>query len=635
MTFKQAITLRNIMIILCICMAGLLISKALRIEDKLRMVQEAERLYAAGDLIAAERLYRQAADNFSIHYKEEEIAGRLTELAPITAIRSGLDTLVRTSADQLVTKDFSGFMESYAALLSLKSKYFISGGPYESFYRQLSEESGISMQLTSGFRQFKDQFLAELAAGGGDDTGETYKWNLLLIPDAYYGGQEAKDELLAAGFKSHDVARLKVLAAAGSFQPMLDSALSMAQAYSSHSYTAPWVQEQAEESARLILDKDLDGENVSAFAGHAVVYRNYAASAGLDAGSSKVLASIERSTSKLLSSAARLVRGGQYAEAIQLYSSLTPLQDTSAGIAAAQLAWNTAEPVRLLPGGSEEGKYVLVTSVSGQYGAKIVVAGVDTSGRLYYADLQEDGITSTRTGDVIPDFGRLSGISFDDRLAAVAEVPVVVAQGSRDDGRTDFTAYQIKPEGISVLFTFAGDSYELQAEDASILVANADTGDGVSGETGVYTLGEGSYQFAGIRQVMTEPPLISAFDLELYPYETIKLGMEIYIDNSGRSVGFAEGRYFALQGATDSFTGSAVVKGQYQGGNDYIGTEAGEQYVPVFVVDSLESLSSSGAETGTDPNMDSGQSISPDAGADLNPASDDTGDGTNSNTGLE
>ncbi|MDF9842471.1 MULTISPECIES: hypothetical protein [unclassified Paenibacillus] len=634
MTFKQAITLRNIMIILCICMLGLLGSKALMIRDKILVVQEAEQMYTAGDLIAAERLYRQAADNFSIHYKEEQISGRLTELAPITAIRSGLDILVRTSADQLVTKDFSGFMESYASLLSLKSKYFISGGPYESFYRELSEESGISVQLTNGFRQFKDQFLAELATGGsGDGAGETYKWNLLLIPDAYYGGQEAKDALLAAEFEAHDVAGLKALAAAGSFQPMLDSALSMAQAYSSHSYTAPWVQEQAEESARLILDKDLEGDNVTAFAGHAVMYRSYAAAAGLDAGSSKVLASIERSTTKLLSSAARLVRGGQYAEAIQLYSSLTPLQDTSTEIAAAQLAWNTAEPVRLLPGGNEEGKYVFVTSVSSKYGAKIAVAGIDNSGRLYYADLQEDGITSTRTGDVIPDFGQLSGISFDDRLAAVAEVPVVVAQGSRGDGRTDFTAYQIKPEGISVLFTFAGDSYELQAEDASILVANADTGDGVSGETGVYTLGDGSYQFAGIRQVMTEPPLISAFDLELYPYQTVKLGMEIYIDNSGRSVGIAEGRYFALQGAAGSFTGSAVVKGQYLGGYEYIGTETGEQYVPVFVVDSLENLSSSGAETGTD--MESGQDINPDSGADLNPASDDTGDGTNANTGLD
>ncbi|AIQ45200.1 hypothetical protein R70723_04285 [Paenibacillus sp. FSL R7-0273] len=630
MTFKQAITLRNIMIILCICMAGLLVSKGLRIEDKLRMVQEAERLYAAGDLIAAERLYRQAADNFSVHYKEEQIAGRLTELAPITAIRSGLDTLVRISADQLVTKDFAGFMESYASLLSLKAKYFVSGGPYEAFYRRLSEESGISAQLTGGFRQFKDQFLAELAAGGsGEDTGEPYKWNLLLIPDAYYGDADTKTELLAAGFRSHDIARLKVLAAAGSFQPMLDSALSMKEAYDSHGYQASWVQEQAEGSARIIIEKDLDGDNTAAFASHAVMYRNYAAAAGLDAGSSKLLASIERSTSKLLSSAARLVRNGQFAEAIQLYSSLTPLQDTSADIAAAQLAWNTAEPVRLLPGGDEEGKYVFVASVSGRYGAKVAVAGVDGSGMLHYAYLQEDGVVSTQTGGVIPESGRLSGVSFDDQLAAAAGVPVVVIRGGRDDGRTDFMAYQIKPEGISMLFSFAGDSYELQAEDASLLVTNADTGDGVSGETGVYTLSDGGYQFTGIMQ--TVPPVISAADLELHPYTDVTMNAEIYIDNSGRSVGIADGRYLLLQGNAGFVTGTAVITGQYQNRYAYAGTETGEQYMPVFTINSLESVGSTAADAGTDMNMDPELSTNPGAETDLNPAPEDTGEQTDTN----
>ncbi|AIQ50824.1 hypothetical protein [Paenibacillus sp. FSL R7-0331] len=630
MTFKQAITLRNIMIILCICMAGLLVSKGLRIEDKLRVVQEAERLYTAGDLIAAEQMYRQAADNDSIHYKEEQIAARLAELAPVTAIRSGLDTLVRTSADQLVTKDFAGFMESYASLLSLKAKYFISGGPYESYYRQLSEDSGISRQLTGGFKQFKDQFLAGLAAGGsGEDTGDTYKWNLLLIPDAYFGGADTKTELLAAGFKSHDISRLKVLAAAGSFQPMLDSALSMSGAYDSHGYQAPWVQEQTEESARLIIDKDLEGDNYSAFAGHAVAYRNYAASAGLAAGSSKLLASIERSTSKLLSGADRLVRNGQFAEAIQLYSSLTPLQDTSGEIAAAQLAWNTAEPVRLLPGGDVEGRYVSVASVSGRYGAKVAVAGVDSSGMLHYAYLQEDGIISTRAGSVIPEFARLNGISFDDQLAAVAEVPVVVVRGSRDDGRTGFTAYQIKPEGFSILFSFAGDSYVLQTEDRSIHVANADTGDGVAGETGVYTLSEGAYQFAGI--VQTAPPLISAYDLELHPYANVTMNAEMYIDNSGRSVGIADGRYLLLQGNTGSVTGTAVITGQYQNRYDYAGTETGEQYVPVFVVDSLENVRPKDTDTGTDPEMGSELNMTPDAEADLNLAPDGTGTQTNTN----
>ncbi len=592
MTFKQAISLRNIMIILCICMLVLLGLKALRIGDKIREVQDAERLYAAGDLIAAENLYRQAADNPAIHYKEEQIASRLEELTPISAIRSGLNTLVKKVTDQLVTRDFAEFMESYASLLSLKSKYFISGGPYASYYRQLSEDSGISAQLTAGFGQFKSQFLDELAASqssGSEENGDLFKWNLLQIPDAYYGGTDAKNELLATGFKAHDTARLKVLAAAGSFGPMLDSSLSMIEAYSNHSYQAPWVQKQAEDSAQVILDKDLEGDNISAFAGHAAAYRTYAASAALAPDSSKVLSFIDSSAAKLLKSAARLIRGGQYAEAIQLYSGLAQLQDTSAEIAAAQLTWNTAEPVRLLPGGDEAGRYIHVATASGRYGAKAVVAGTDNTGRLYYADLSDDGRVSTRTGDILPGFERLSGLAFEDQLSAIAEVPVVLAVGGQEDGRTAFTAYQIKPEGISLLFSFAGDRYELQSDDNSILVTNADTGDGVLGETGVYRLSEdGSYQLAEIQQ---DSPLIPASELELHPFENVTLNCEIYIDSAGRSVGSSDGRYISLQGNVGSITGPAVVSGQYQNSYEYVETEIGEQYVPVFVVDSLGSMS--------------------------------------------
>jgi hypothetical protein len=583
-------------------MLVLLGSKMLRIGDKIREVREAERFYSAGELIAAESLYRQAEDNSAIHYKEELIAARLKELTPITAIRSGLDTLVRKVSDQLATKDFSGFMESYATLLSLKAKYLISGGPYESYYRQLSENSGISAKMTTGFQQFKSQFLAGLTAGqsGSSDgeSGELVKWNLLQIPDAYYGGTDAKDKLLAVQFEAYDTAGLKALAAAGSFKPMLDRALSLSEAYSNHSYQAPWVQQQAEDSARVILDKDLDGDHLSAFAGHAAAYRIYAASAGLDSDHSKVLAFISSNTAKQLKSATRLIRAGQYAEAIQLYSDLAQLQDTSAEIASAQLAWNTAEPVRLLPGGDEAGKYNHVASVSGRYGAKAAVAGTDSSGRLYYADLSDDGIVSTRTGDIIPGFERLSGLVFEDQLSAVAEVPVVLATGSREDGRTAFAAYQIKPEGISLLFSFAGDSYELQPDDGSILVTNADTGDGVLGETGVYRLsGDGSYQFAEIQQ---ESPLIPATELELHPFENVTLNTEIYMDSAGRSVGSSDGRYISLQGNVGSVTGLAAVSGQYQNSYEYVETETGEQYVPVFVVDSLVELTLRFSDDATD-----------------------------------
>lgn len=195
MTIIRAVTLRNIMIILCILMLLPLGQKALGIKNKLQDVQEAGKLYAAGELIAAENRYRLAAANHAISYKEEEINARLAELAPITSIRSSLSRLSLTLEDQLTVKDFSGMMESYASLLSLKSKYMTPGGPYEAYYRRLSADSGLSDKMTAGFRQFKDEYLAGLAAdsskgadsGTGSDSTDSLKWSLLQIPADYYG----------------------------------------------------------------------------------------------------------------------------------------------------------------------------------------------------------------------------------------------------------------------------------------------------------------------------------------------------------------------------------------------------------------------------------------------------------------
>ncbi|WP_342424382.1 hypothetical protein [Paenibacillus sp. FSL E2-0178] len=596
MTIKQALTLRNIMIILCIFMLVLLGQKALGIEDKIQTVREAERLYAAGELIAAENQYRLAAANTAILYKEEQINARLKELAPITAIRSSLRGLVLTLEDQLTVKDFTGYMESYASLLSLKSKYMVTGGPYEVYYRQLSADSGISEKMTAGFRQFKEQFLAGLtesqknAASNttGAGSAESVKWSLLQIPEAYYGGAGAKEELLAAKFEAHDTAWLKALAAAGSFQPMLDSALSMEEAYKSHSYTADWIADQVQESTTLILNKDLDGDRTAAFAGHAVAYRKYAESAGLK--SSKVLKLIDSSTTRLLREAARQVRGGQYAEAIRLYGDLNPLQDTSEAVAAATLAWNTAEPVRLLPGGDVQGSYTLTASVTGRYGAKVAVAGVDASGRLVYADMSDDGALSTRTGGTVPDAAALIELTFDESLSVYSEAPVVTAIGSREDGRRTFTAYTIRPEGISQLFSFAGSGYELMAEDGSIRVADTDLADGQDGQTAIFRQMNGVYEFSEIYRENTYT-MIDASQLELHPYEKVTLSCDVYIDSAGRTVASSNGRYLILQGETGGVTGLAVVSGQFENGYDQVETDTGEQYVPVFIVDSIGSLS--------------------------------------------
>ncbi|OME50781.1 MULTISPECIES: hypothetical protein [Paenibacillus] len=587
MTFKQLITLRNFMIILCICMLVLLGQKIFLIADKIQITKEADRLYAAGDLINAENQYRQAAANHSIHYLEERVAKRLDELAPITDIRKVLNVLVASTKEEAATKDFAGFMKSYQALLSLKATYMKPDGPYESYYRQLSSASGISDQFTSYFRQFKEQFLAELAQNqsGGVSNEENFKWNLLQIPDAYYGSAASKEDLLASKFISHDTAILKSLAGAGNFTGMLESTLSLMSAYSQHNYEAPWVLQQAESSGKIILNKDLEGDNITAFAGHAVAYRNFAGSAGVT--SSKVLTLIDTSKTKLLKNAKRLTTKGQYAEAIQLYGELAPLEDTSTNIAAARLAWNIADPVRLLPGGEEQNKYDNVISRKGLSGTKVIVAGTDNSGVLYYAAMNNDDNVVTLTGNSLPRFESLRSLTFNEQLANSSGVPVVLAQSEVEGGRTLFTAYEMKSNGISQLFSIAGDSYELQSDD-SIFVPNADLGDGVDGQTALYRKVDGIYQFA---EIVQEYAVISAADLTTHPFEKVSFHCEIVVDNFGNSLAYSDGIYILLQGEVGSVTGNALVSGQYQNGYALVGTDIGEQYVPVFIVESVGSMS--------------------------------------------
>lgn len=587
MTFKQLLTLRNFMIILCMLMFVLLGEKVFLIADKINAVQEGDRLYATGDLISAEVQYRQAAANSSINYMDDEIAARLDQLSPITVIRKGLHTLVQSADTQAATKDFDGFMKSYESLLSLKATYMKPEGPYEAYYRQLSDASGISDKFTSYFKQFKDEFLAELAQSqsGNGSSDDNFKWNLLQIPDVYYGSTASKEEELSSKFKSHDTARLKALAGAGNFTSMLDNALSMINAYNNHNFKAPWVLEQTESSGKIILNKDLDGDNIPAYAGHAVAYRKFAESA--DFTSSKVLSLIDNRTASLLKNAERLTRKGQYEEAIQLYGELTPLKDNAAKIAAAKLAWNIAEPVRLLPNGEVLGQYEHVISIKGRYGTKVIVVGTDSSGILYYALMNKDDSVVSLTGDILPEFGSLRSLTFNEPLSASSGGPVVLAQSEREGGRSTFTAYEMKPEGISLLFSFTGDSYELQA-DESIIVTNVDLGEGASGQKALFRKVDGVYQFI---EIVQEYPIIAASELESHPFEKVSIHCEIVVDMYGNSLAYSDGRYILLQGELSSITGNALVSGQYQNEYQLINSEFGEQHVPVFVVDLAESLS--------------------------------------------
>lgn len=177
------------------------------------------------------------------------------------------------------------------------------------------------------------------------------------------------------------------------------------------------------------------------------------------------------------------------------------------------------------------------------------------------------------------------------RYPLTPEVPVVVANSGETDGRSTFTGYAIRTEGISLLFSFTGSSYELMAEDGSIRVADNDLTDGADGRTAIFRQVNGSYEFTELYQEAAAYTPIDAAQLELHLNEKVMFSCEIILDSAGRTVALANGRYLLLQGQVPPYTGSAVISGQFENGYGSMETDLGEAAVPVFIVDSADSLS--------------------------------------------
>lgn len=217
MTFKKWLTLHHLLILLCLLMIPLLIYKGLGISQKLHSIKNAEVLYEEKNLIDAETLYQKALNNKTIRYKEELIASRLDELAPITAIKQSLSSIASQASEADRKNNFERLMSAYADLQQVRSSYMTPEGPYSEYYRQLSEQYSISQNFTDYFKKFRTALLEQpkqnLADGNYEN--ESFKWKLLRIPAHFFGTeQEWLDELNAA-FKQYDEAKLERIIASG------------------------------------------------------------------------------------------------------------------------------------------------------------------------------------------------------------------------------------------------------------------------------------------------------------------------------------------------------------------------------------------------------------------------------------
>lgn len=577
MTIRDVLNPRNLMILLCAAAVVMIGFKGIHMKEKIDAVKEADRLYAAHDLVAAEEAYRQARNNRSIRYEEDKVAERLRELAPITEMKRQLDEVMREADAAAASLRFETFLKVHSRYQQLRSTYLKSGGSYAGEFKQMLASVRAADRMQEHFNRFKAHFEAQLEDGkqeGGGD--ESFKANLLAIPASLFGGADEKTKQLTRLFRSYDEAKLARLAGQGEFRLMLDEVLAMRQAYRKLDIVAEWLQSKSEELAEAMLRKDVEKNNAKAFALHASAYAAYVDASRIP---SRLTGYLEREMENWMRKADRHVAAGEYEAAISLYEALAGFRDTSANIEAVRLAWAAADPSLLLP----EGEYPLVSGGRDRFGAKVYAMAIDSERRVYYAAWDGQARPTVLRSQPLPTGAAVRSLTVEERLSS-SDQPVLLVEADSDSRAALYIAYTAANNQLQPLFGFEADGYEVGG-GATLLVHNPNVA-GAEGRTASYERQGGSYQFAGFIP-NSDYTDIRVEQLPEHPREKVRFTCEITAVSERGAYARMGDRYILLKGDFSFEEGSVTVIGAYYYyTNLYIGSE--DETVLVFMVEAVE-----------------------------------------------
>lgn len=582
MMIRRLFSLQSVLLALCSIMLVLLSYKGIEISSKISSFKEAERLYAEKDLVGAEAWYLKTRDNLSIIYHEDEVSSRLEELAPITEIKKQLSYYDKEGAKAVNKGQFSQLLDIYAKLSQFRNTYYTGDGPYSAYYREISQTIGVSEHFVSYFAQFKEQFYAEMNDNLTNQNydKESFKWNLLAIPEVFYGDQAKQMSELVAVYEDYDLQKFTFLANQGNYDRLLTEASDNLNAYSSNDIQSPWVASRVEELMETLLRQELESNDYSGFAGHAKKYNAFAAKANPK---SSLLTYVETQVKKLMKQARNLSRDGAYQESIDLYTALGSYQDTSELISQTRLAWMGAEPSLLLPQLEEGKQYAHVAGGTKAYNAQIYVAAADEGNRIYFGRMDDQSNIRVLTNTDLTSGNSIQSLSIEKTLST-RQNPVIRVEAESPNRNALYALFEVSDSSIELILWVEGDGLEINS-DGSLLVDNPYGGAG-EGQVSIYERIDSYYQFAGVKKHIRD---VTANQIAQYPNETIRLSLTITQPGVMETLAYAGNDIIVLKGGFDFSEGDAVVTGtflQYMDVNSF-----GEIIsVPVIQVETYEPM---------------------------------------------
>ncbi|AOZ92586.1 hypothetical protein [Paenibacillus crassostreae] len=580
MTIKRMLTLQKLLILCCVGMLILIGVKCYYIQQKITAVTEADRLYALNDLIGAEEWYLQAHRNKSIRYKEQEVSLYLQELAPISEMNSTLNEIDDAAKKAYAKDDFEQLMTVYAELSDFRAIYMKDSNTYAPYYRQISAKYEISEDFTTYFQDFRTLFYEQLEHNLDNKqyADESFKWNLLTIPEPFFGDADQKKSQLYAKFKAYDQRKLAQMAAKGEFQTLLDESIAMLEHYDSRQIQADWITEQTDSLVRTFLEHDADKEAYSTFAVHAKSYTSFIQSVKFD---STVESYITKQIDSWMSVAKRAVKNTEFNKALALYEGLANYMDTSSKVKETKLAWNIHDPIRILQNSDPTRVFTVIDSGSKRFGAVLYVLAQDEQNIIYFARMDSEDKVHILTNDHFQQDEAIQDIAIESSLS-IEKFPVLLIQGESSTRNTRYTAIEVQTESMVTLFEFHADGYQVDS-DGQLLLDNPDTPEG-AGQVAIYQRSGESYSFVGFQQDYID---IVVEDLLLYIQEKVRFSTNIIQPGYSEAFAIMGDSYLKLTGNYSFYEGTAIVTGRFSGYEDfYIEDELTS--IPLFEVESME-----------------------------------------------
>ncbi|OAB45239.1 hypothetical protein [Paenibacillus glacialis] len=580
MTIIRMITLRNILICCCAAMLILIGMKGYNIQQKISTVTEADRLYALKDLIEAESWYDKAQRNHSIHYKEEQISSRLQELAPITKINTQLREIDDQAENAYSDQDFKQLMTVYRSLQDVRSIYMTGKSPYEPYYRQLSAKYEISEDFTRYFKQFKTLFIEQMEHNLDNNqyADESFKWNLLIIPDIFFGDGKQKRSELYVKFTTYDNRKMARMAANGEFQALLDQSAAMFKLYKDNNVQAKWITDQAETLVRTFLENDAEKDSYSIFATHAKSYMDFVRTVSFK---SSVKTYIEKQISTWMKTAKRNVSKAEFEKAFAIYDGIKEYKDTSLEVKEAKLAWNIHDPIRILQNGDPTRVFNHVSSGNKRYGALVYVVATDAQNVIYFGTIDSENNVQVLTNTDFQQGGSIQELSIENSLST-KEHPVILIKGDSTTRSALYTAVEVQSNAMITLFQLNADGFQVDSSGI-LMMTNPDTAEG-AGQVAMYERTGDSYQFVGVQRDFID---IAVEDLLSHPDEKVRFITTIIQPGYNEAFAVMGTSYVKLTGTFNFYEGNVTLTGKLRGYEDtYIQDQLTS--IPVFEVENIE-----------------------------------------------